>query len=448
MPARDLLIIRLGDDPRWETPTLLSSTWKVTAVHDLAQAGQALKRHRFPVGLLLLGADPNDTLAALDGLLEAQQSTQWLGVFAPDMLQHEGYRRLIVQHLFDFHTWPIDTFRLMYSLGHAHGYAAMSAGAHAHERTMQATAPDMELVGQSAAIVRLRQQIAKVAQVNANVLIWGESGSGKELVARAIHQHSSRAQARFVAMNCAAVPAGLVQSELFGYTRGAFTGANRDKAGVIESAAGGTLFLDEIGDLMLELQANFLRFLQEGTITRVGSANTTAVDVRIIAASHVRLEDAVRAGQFREDLLYRLNVLPLSVPALRERKEDLPILMRYFFHKFGHDKNPRLSGFSNRATLAMQQHDWPGNVRELINRIRRAMVMSEGRLITPEDLGLRAPGPAGPGDALEDARVRAECDAIVESLHGNGFNKTRAARKLGVSRMTLYRLMDKHGIQH
>jgi DNA-binding NtrC family response regulator len=239
-----------------------------------------------------------------------------------------------------------------------------------------------------------------------------------------------------------------MQSELFGYERGSFTGAVKDKRGMIESAAGGTLFLDEVGDLMLELQANLLRFLQERTINRVGSSQSVEVDVRVIAASHMRLEDAVRDGRFREDLLYRLNVLPLGVPALRERKEDLQMLALHFFVKFGKDKNPRLNGFSNRAMLAMQSHDWPGNVRELINRIHRAMVMSEGRLITPEDMGLTCPLAKSLGDALVDARVRAECDAIVESLHGNGNNKTRAARKLGVSRMTLYRLMDKHGISH
>ena len=250
-------------------------------------------------------------------------------------------------------------------------------------------------------------------------------------------------------MNCGAIPASLIQSELFGYERGAFTGASKFKLGLIESAAGGTLFLDEIGDLPHELQANLLRFLQEGTINRVGSSCIIKVDVRVIAASHMRLEDAVKSGIFRADLLYRLNVLPLTVPALRDRKEDLELLAGYFFKAFAKDKNPRLTGFSNRAMLAIKTHDWPGNVRELINRVRRAMVMSEGRLITPEDLDLQMQAAlTGPrnGEALEDARIRAERDAINVCLQGSGSNITRAARDLGVSRMTLYRLMEKHGI--
>jgi DNA-binding NtrC family response regulator len=194
------------------------------------------------------------------------------------------------------------------------------------------------------------------------------------------------------------------------------------------------------------LQANLLRFLQEGTINRVGSSQSIKVDVRVIAASHMRLQDAVRSGGFREDLLYRLNVLPLTVPALRERKEDLELLANHFFKVFAHDKSPRLTGFSNRAMLAIKAHDWPGNVRELINRIRRAMVMSEGRLITAEDLDLQIPTGLRNGEALEEARVRAERVAIHVCLQDSGSNITRAARGLGVSRMTLYRLMEKHGI--
>ena len=450
MPARDLLIVTLGVEVGLGAAAVLSCAWQVLAVHDLAGAHKALKARAYPVGLLQVTQWDSDTQEGIDALLEAHQAMQWVGVFAPEALLSTACRRLISRHLFDFHTLPLDTNRLNHTLGHAYGYAELEAPLHAQApvQTAQARgrAGGVELVGNSPAMQQLRRQIAKVAQVNAPVLIWGESGSGKELVARAIHNQSARAQGRFVAINCGSMPASLIQSELFGYERGAFTGANRDKRGLIESAAGGTLFLDEVGDLQLELQANLLRFLQEHTITRVGSSQSIEVDVRVIAASHVRLDDAVRAGRFREDLLYRLNVLPLTVPALRERKEDMELLANHFFALFGVDKNPRLTGFGNRALLAMQQHDWPGNERELINRIRRAMVMSEGRLITPEDLNLASPPVINVGEALEDARVRAECDAIQESLQGSGNNKSRAARDLGVSRMTLYRLMEKHGI--
>ena len=448
MPLRFLLIVTLGDYSHPDTHTELLSSWNIFSVTNLGAARKALNQQHFPVGLLVLNHVQESDLIAMDALLEAYQSTQWVGVFPAAMLKQPAYRSLIVQHLFDFHSFPIDPHRLNYTLGHAYGYAELSGPPDIEISSKH----DMALVGQSAAIQHLRRQIGKVAQADAPVLIWGESGSGKELTAHAIHNNSARSSRPFIAVNCGAIPASLIQSELFGYERGAFTGAIKEKMGLIESAAGGTLFLDEIGDLPHELQANLLRFLQEGTINRVGSSHIIKVDVRVIAASHMRLEDAVKSGIFREDLLYRLNVLPLTVPALRERKSDLELLARHFFKVFTHDKNPRLTGFSNRALIAIKAHDWPGNVRELINRIRRAMVMSEGRLITPEDLDLKMqqcavePGSVRNGEALEDARIRAERDAINVCLLGSGSNITRAARNLGVSRMTLYRLMEKHGI--
>ena len=443
MLQRTLLSVKLGGAAQFHLPSLLTSSWAIHSVTSLSSADKALKNVCYPLALLLLDGLPDAELGAVDALLEAHQNTQWVGVFLADKVIQAAYRALIVGHLFDFHTWPIDPARLNHTLGHAYGYAELCQQPLC---VPLAASRDMGLVGKSKTIAHLRKQILKVAQASAPVLIWGESGSGKELTAHAVHQQSRRASAPFIAVNCGAIPAGLVQSELFGYERGAFTGAARDKRGLIESAAGGTLFLDEIGDLPLDLQVNLLRFLQEGTINRVGSSHSLAVDVRVIAASHRCLQDAAQAGQFREDLLYRLNVLPLTVPALRDRKDDLEVLAKHFFGVFSHDKNPRLTGFGNRALQAIQAHDWPGNVRELINRVRRAMVMSEGRLITPEDLGLLIPSQARSGEALGAARVRAERDAIHVCLQDSGHNITRAARDLGVSRMTLYRLMEKHGV--
>ena len=445
MSLRTLLSITLGDQQLLRTSAELLSSWTICAVNDLAAARKALSHQLYPVGLLLLNNTSDADVIEVDALLEAHQTTQWVGVFPAEMIKRAPYRALIVQHLFDFHTWPIDPARLNHTLGHAFGYAELDSPGDAASTGKL----DMELVGQSAVLQHLRKQISKVAQANAPVLIWGESGSGKELTARAIHNCSPRANGAFIAVNCGAMPASLIQSELFGYVRGAFTGAAKEKQGLIELAAGGTLFLDEIGDLPLDLQTNLLRFLQERTITRVGATRSIQVDARVIAASHMRLEDAVKSGQFREDLLYRLNVLPLVVPALRERKDDLVLLSSHFFKIFAQDKRPRLTGFSNRAMQAIKAHDWPGNVRELINRIRRAMVMSEGRLITPEDLDLQLPnGPNGLHnvEALEETRIRAERNAIHVCLQGNSSNISRAARDLGISRMTLYRLMEKHGI--
>lgn len=441
-PARALLSVPVGEPPAQTLPPGLCASWEVLTAGDLMAAHKALRSRRFPVGLLLLGHLRDLDFAAIDRLIEDHPATHWVGVLSAGLTKLAAYRRLIVRHLFDFHTWPIDAARLGHTLGHAHGFAELGGPA----ESVPDGPVDKALIGRSPPMARLRRQIAKVAAVDAPVLIWGESGSGKELTAQAIHQQSPRAAGPFVALNCGAMPAGLIQSELFGHERGAFTGAVRDKQGLIESAAGGTLFLDEIGDLPLELQTNLLRFLQEHTINRLGSTRDIAVDARVIAASHMRLEDAVSAGRFREDLLYRLNVLPLTVPALRDRREDLPELAAHFFQLFAQERSARLSGFSHRAMGAILSHDWPGNVRELINRIRRAMVMSDGRWITPEDLDLTLPELAVAGDLLEEARLHAERQAIQGGLQRHANNITHAARELGVSRMTLYRLMHKHGI--
>ncbi|WP_371866548.1 sigma-54 interaction domain-containing protein [Pseudoduganella dura] len=299
------------------------------------------------------------------------------------------------------------------------------------------------LTGNSEAIARLRRQLLKVAAADAPVLIWGESGTGKELAARAVHDGSARDKGPFVPINCGAIPASLVQSELFGHERGAFTGAGKARAGLIESAAGGSVFLDEIGDLPLDMQANLLRFLQEKTIYRLGGTRPLPVDVRVIAASHVRLDEAVARGTFREDLYYRLNVLTLEMPALRERRDDVPVLAETFFRDHARERSAHVRGFSSGALEAMRAHHWPGNVRELHNRVRRAAVMAEGRLIMPHDLGLDAA--AMPTLALHGARVQAERRAIEAGL-GAGKSITHVARELGVSRMTVYRLMAKHSI--
>jgi len=250
----------------------------------------------------------------------------------------------------------------------------------------------------------------------------------------------------FIAVNCGALPTNLIQSELFGHEKGAFTGAHQRKIGRIESAAGGTLFLDEIGDLALDLQVNLLRFLQEKTIERVGGTEKIHVDVRVIAATHVDLERAVKEGRFREDLYYRLNVLHLNVPSLREREQDIELLARFFFDKFAKEKNRNVKGFRRDTLQAMNDYEWPGNVRELINRIRRAMVMCDNRLITTADLGLERRLSQRRLTTLDEARTRAEKEAIQYSLRFNRNNVSQAARQLGVSRVTLYRLMEKYQI--
>jgi DNA-binding NtrC family response regulator len=417
--------------------------WEICSVTSLGDAGRELRNTPYLVGLLVHDREqqrPGD----VDAFLRRHSYMQWVGVFSPRDLESTPCRDLVVEHLCDYHTAPADPVRLAHTLGHAHGWAMLKRR---RQQLIDHDRADSPLIGHCDAIMRLRAQIDRVAKVAAPVLIWGESGSGKELTAQAIHAGSVRAAGPFVPINCGAISPTLIHSELFGYERGAFTGATRGKAGLIESADGGTLFLDEIGDLPKELQANLLRFLQEKTICRLGSTRNIRVDVRVIAASHVQLQQAVAKGDFREDLYYRLAVLPVTVPPLRERREDIVALAEHFFHLYSSEKAPRLKGFSDRAIAAILDHDWPGNVRELINRVRRAMVMSDGRLITPDDLGLTrgipAPTPAG----LDDARSRSERTALRDCLDRSGHNVSRAARDLGVSRTTMYRLLSKHGMR-
>lgn len=290
---------------------------------------------------------------------------------------------------------------------------------------------------------QLFNQMEKIRGADTPVFLGGESGTGKELVSRLIHQHSPRRHAPFVTVNCGALPPTLIQSELFGHEKGAFTGAGERKMGKIEAAQGGTVFLDEIGDLPLELQANLLRFLQEKTIERIGSRQTLAIDARVIAATHVDLEEAVRQGRFREDLYYRLNVLYLKLPPLRERAGDVELLAEAFLKKFVRENRSRVKGFSQQALRIMNRHPWPGNVRELINRVQRAVVMCETPLITPADLDLERRLASRALLTLDEARQIAEAEAVRNSLMSNGNNISEAARQLGVSRVTLYRLMEK-----
>lgn len=415
--------------------------WEIRSAASLAEARRELRSNDYLVGLLMHDHEFNRP-AEVDAFLRRHSHVQWVGVFHPRHLENASCRELVVEHLCDYHTAPADPVRLSHTLGHAYGLATLRRGAGVASNIADASST---LIGDCDAIVHLRAQIERVAKVAAPVLIWGESGSGKELTAQAIHALGPRG-GPFIPINCGAIAPSLIHSELFGYERGAFTGAVRAKAGLIESADGGTLFLDEIGDLPRDQQANLLRFLQEKTICRLGSTRQIQVDVRVIAASHVQLQQAVAGGAFREDLYYRLAVLPVSVPPLRERRADLVSLAEHFFHVYASEKSPRLKGFSSRAIAAILDHEWPGNVRELINRVRRALVMADGHLVTPDDLGLSRAIEV-PAPALDDARMRTERLALRDCLDRSGQNVSRAARDLGVSRTTMYRLLSKHGMR-
>ncbi len=309
------------------------------------------------------------------------------------------------------------------------------------------TAQDM--LGTSPAMCRVRKELRKITAAHkVPVLISGESGTGKELAALAIHRNSNRGNAAFIAVNCGALPSNLIQSELFGHEKGAFTGALQRGIGRIEAAQGGTIFLDEIGDLPLELQVNLLRFLQEKTIERVGATRSIAIDTHVITATHLDLAREVEQGRFREDLFYRLNVLAVTLPPLRERQQDIELLANHYLQKFAIERRGQVQGFSACAIACMQNYAWPGNVRELVNRVHRAVIMHEQPWISAVELGFTSsPSPSLIGNmSLEQARQAADKQAIALSLKCTSNNVSAAARQLGITRTTMYRLMEKYEV--
>ncbi len=301
-----------------------------------------------------------------------------------------------------------------------------------------------QIIGSAQGIAEVFRKIERVARVDVDVLVTGETGTGKELVAREVHRLSDR-PGRFVTINCGAIPESLIESELFGHVRGAFTGAVKDRPGAFQSAHKGTLFLDEIGELAPHLQVKLLRALQERTVTKVGSDIPEEVDVRIVAATHRDLEADVAEGRFREDLLYRLNVIPLEVPPLRERDDDILLLARYFLNRYREELRSPVTGFSKEALASVRAHAWPGNIRELENRIKRALVLCEGLEIGPGDLGLLEADE--PILTLQDAKDRFQAEYIDRILELNGGNRTKTATDLGVDPRTIYRhLAKKRGV--
>jgi len=417
--------------------------WQVHASDGPAAARNLIESHAIRVGLVLLsGVEPDDWLFEARGLFARQTGTEWVAVISPGLLDRPGMRDFIAAYFLDYHTLPVDSDRLLYSLGHALGMASLLTSIPIESR-------DEHLIGNSVPMRQLDAVLDKVGKVDAPLLVTGETGTGKELAVTAIHAASARHDKPLIIVNCAELPPTLIHAELFGYEKGAFTGAVKRKLGYIEQANGGTIFLDEIGDLGIDLQILLLRFLQEKVIRRVGGTSDICVDARVIAATHVNLRATVQAGRFREDLFHRLNVLHIHMPALRERNGDIELLAQHFMEKFSAESSIRIRGFSASALQAMQRYDWPGNVRELMNRVRRALVMCNGQVISAASLGI--PGQAG-GEAceqlltLEEARTRAERAAALAALAHCQGNTSAAAMLLDVSRATFYRLLERNGL--
>jgi DNA-binding NtrC family response regulator len=417
--------------------------WQVHSSLDLDSVRALIQDNEIRVGLVLLtGTEPEGWLRQVEGLFSRFTGTEWVAVVSSEWLDRPMARDFLAAHFLDFHTLPVDTERLLYSLGHAYGMATLVP-------TTRFVSRHERIIGSSQPIDRLVKELNKVAQVDAPLLITGETGTGKELAGSVVHAESKRRDGPFIAVNCAELPPTLIHAELFGYEKGAFTGAHQRKTGYLEQANGGTIFLDEIGDLTIELQILLLRFLQQKILRRVGGLKDIHVDARVIAATHVDLPAAVQEGRFREDLFHRLNVLHIHVPPLRERNGDIEQLAQHFLAKFSSESSLNVRGFTGATLDAMQRYSWPGNIRELMNRVRRALVMCNGRVITVADLGIPARATASEREqlpTLEAARDSAERAAAIAALRHCRGNATAAATLLDVSRATFYRLLERHGL--
>ncbi len=434
--AKGRCVVWVGQPTDAEQSRLEEVGWVLRVTDASDCSGVGVRSDACVIAVADLRQQTNGDVPALQRLVTECPDIPWIALVS----EETSVRQPMVEHILrlsgEFFTTPLDMARLIKALTSIESGARRPVDTHG-AGILSAQSPAMR-----AAVAILR----KYAPVDLPVLITGETGTGKERAARALHRLSSRCDGPFVAINCGALAPSLLQAELFGHERGAFTGAATRRIGHIESAAGGTVFLDEVGDLPADAQTSLLRFLQEGTIERVGSSQSMQVDARVVAATHVDMERAVAEGRFREDLYYRLNVLRLHMPPLRERECDIQPLARHFLDSFRELHGTKALGFNEAARQAMRQFAWPGNVRELENLVQRAAVMVDVGLITELDLGLPAPSAddAGVSGALGVARSDAERDALINSLRESDFNISECARRLRISRVSVYRLCKKH----
>jgi len=443
-----LLIIE--DDPGLQKQLRWSfDAYEVLVAGDRESALAMMRRHEPAVVTMDLGLPPDP-----DGATEGLATLQQLLALAPETKvivltgnqDHAHAVKAIAMGAYDFHQKPCDDAILQLVVERAFYLHALQSE-NRRMQLAQADSPMTGLISRDPGMLKVCRSIEKVAPSSASVMLLGDSGTGKEVLARALHQLSSRHQRRFMAINCAAIPENLLESELFGYEKGAFTGAAKQTLGKVELAHGGTFFLDEVGDLPMSLQAKLLRFLQERVIERVGGHTEIPVDVRVVCATHQNLKELTVTGRFREDLYYRLCEIVIKIPALRERVGDATLLAHHFMNKFSaKEGRPRLH-FSQEALLAIESYDWPGNVREMENCVMRAVIMADGPQITAEDLSLAVSETADEPINLRQVRDEAEYKALVKALGRVDGNILKASELLGISRPTLYDLMSRHGIK-
>ena len=407
-----------------------------------------LRRHEPPVVLQDLGLppDPEGVSEGFTTLLEILKLAPHTKVIVvTGQLDRDNAVKAVGQGAYDFYQKPVDMDVLRLIVQRAYQIHDLEAKNRALV-SEQARMPLAGVIAMSESMMRVCRMIEKVAPTNATALLLGESGTGKELLAQALHALSPRAGQSFVAINCAAIPDTLLESELFGYEKGAFTGAVRQTPGKFELADAGTLFLDEIGDMPLPLQAKLLRFLQDRVIERIGGRERIPVDVRIVCATNKDLPVLIERNDFRQDLFYRISEVTVRIPPLRERPGDAVVIAQAVMERRGREHGRALRGFAPDALKAIQAYPWPGNIRELENRINGAVIMAEGKYIGADDLGLPADSPELEWLNLRSARQRAESEAIRQALAVASGNLSKAAELLGITRPTLYDLLDKNGI--
>ncbi|MBU3078061.1 PEP-CTERM-box response regulator transcription factor [Sphingomonas quercus] len=455
MPADKAVLPKLlivEDDPglqrqlRWAY-----EDYEVIIAGDRQSAIDALRAEEPAVVTLDLGLppDPDGTsegFATLSTILSLKPDTKV--IVASGHEARESALKAIAAGAYDFYAKPVDIDELGLIVARAFQLHQLE-----RENRRLASAVDQDstvlggLITQSPEMLKVARTIERVANTSASVMLLGASGTGKELLARGVHFASTRRDDAFVAINCAAIPENLLEAELFGYEKGAFTGAIKTTEGKIELAQGGTLFLDEIGDIPLPLQVKLLRFLQERVIERIGGRKPIAVDTRIVCATHRHLEQMIAAGTFREDLYYRLAEIVVPVPPLKDRTGDVTLLARHFVARFSAEMNPQVRGLAPDALELLNDWQWPGNVRELENRIKRAVIMADGKLLTARDIDLDGTGGTG-GEVLnlKAAREQADRKAILGALARTENNISGAAKLLGISRPTLYDLLRQYDI--
>jgi two-component system NtrC family response regulator len=426
----------------------LTEDYDVLLAEDRGGALNTFKTERPAVTLLDLGLPPrpNDSdegLAALSELLAADDAAKVIIISGQS--EKKNALEAVGAGAYDFLCKPIEMEELKLLLRRCIYVTNLERE---YRRLQQNVRTDdfEDMLGNSSQMQGVFAYIRKVAKANAPVLLLGESGTGKEMAAMAIHRRSLRKEGPFIAINCNAIPENLLESELFGHEKGAFTGAHTQRKGLMESAAGGTLFLDEIGELPPAVQVKLLRFLQEQRFQRVGGRQEIQIDTRIIAATNVDLKQAVAKGKFREDLYFRLAVVVIKLPPLRERGEDVDLLAREFLQQFAAQCEKPSLRFSPEALRAVKRHTWPGNVRELQNRVKRAVIMADGKRVTAGDLELTGDAELIPAATLKEARENIERELIEQTLKRHGGKISSAAAELGISRPTLYELMEKLGI--